>query len=201
MGEWWTYRLSDFLLFSPDTYYRLVASYNRGIWPAQIVGLAMGLAIILLARREDQRSGRAIAAILAAALLWVSVAFEWRQFATINWFAKYVAVGLALEAALLIWIGVAGGRIVTGGAGRGRRTAGYALIVIAVLGYPLLELALGRGLSGVSVFGTMRDPTIVVTLGVLLLAGGRARWALLPVPILSCLLSAAMFLAMEAASR
>ncbi len=200
MQEWWTYRLSDFLLFSPDTYHRLVGSYNREIWPAQIVGLAMGLGIIMLARREDQRSGRAIAAILAAALLWVSVAFEWRQFATINWFARYVAVGLAVEAALLIWIGVSGGRIVLAGAGRGRRTAGYGLIVLAVLGYPLLDLALGRGLSGVGVFGSMRDPTVVATLGVLLLANGRARWALLPIPILSCLLSAAMFLAMQAVS-
>ena len=28
MSEWWTYRLSNFLLFSPRTYYRLFELYN-----------------------------------------------------------------------------------------------------------------------------------------------------------------------------
>ena len=46
MSEWWTYSLSDFLLFSPRTYYRLVELYNLAIWPAQLVALAIGAAIL-----------------------------------------------------------------------------------------------------------------------------------------------------------
>ena len=42
MSEWWTYHLSDFLLFSPRTYYRLFELYNAAIWPAQIVALGAG---------------------------------------------------------------------------------------------------------------------------------------------------------------
>ena len=34
MSEWWTYTLGDFLMFSPATYWRLVESYNRDVWPA-----------------------------------------------------------------------------------------------------------------------------------------------------------------------
>ena len=45
MSEWWTYTLSDFLLFSPRTYYRLFEIYNAAIWPAQIVALGLGLAM------------------------------------------------------------------------------------------------------------------------------------------------------------
>lgn len=33
MSEWWTYRLSDFLMFSPATYWRMVERYNREVWP------------------------------------------------------------------------------------------------------------------------------------------------------------------------
>ncbi len=36
MSEWWTYTLSDFLLFSARTYYRLFELYNRDVWPAQL---------------------------------------------------------------------------------------------------------------------------------------------------------------------
>ena len=35
MPEWWTYSLSDFLMFSPRTYYRLFELHNAAIWPAQ----------------------------------------------------------------------------------------------------------------------------------------------------------------------
>ena len=45
MSEWWTYTLSDFLLFSPRTYYRLLELYNLATWPAQFAGGAIGLAI------------------------------------------------------------------------------------------------------------------------------------------------------------
>ena len=43
MSEWWTYRLSDFLMFSPRTYHRLFELTNAEIWPLQIVTLAAGL--------------------------------------------------------------------------------------------------------------------------------------------------------------
>ena len=46
MSEWWTYTLSDFLLFSPRTYYRLFELYNAEIWPAQIVALTLGVVLV-----------------------------------------------------------------------------------------------------------------------------------------------------------
>ena len=42
MSEWWTYSLSDFLLFSPRTYYRLFELYNVAIWPLQLVSPRAG---------------------------------------------------------------------------------------------------------------------------------------------------------------
>jgi hypothetical protein len=64
MSEWWTYRLTSFLLFSPRTYYRTIELYNMAIWPAQLVGLAIGLAIVRVAGEEAaaSRSNRCRAA-------------------------------------------------------------------------------------------------------------------------------------------
>ena len=69
MSEWWTYRPSDFLMFSPRIYWRLFASINESFWPAQPVLIVAGLAwlararaqrledpLIVLVDREDQRN-------------------------------------------------------------------------------------------------------------------------------------------------
>ena len=87
MSEWWTYSLSDFLLFSPRTYYRLFELYNVAIWPLQIVGLALGVAIVGLLLRDVAWRGRAIAAALAACWLWVAWAYFQKRYETINWAA------------------------------------------------------------------------------------------------------------------
>lgn len=55
MSEWWTYTLSDFLMSSPQTYWRLVERYNLAIWPAQMAGAASGLAIVMLVVRDRRR--------------------------------------------------------------------------------------------------------------------------------------------------
>ena len=51
MSEWWTYRLSNFLLFSPRTYDRLFELYNAAIWPAQAAAFLVGLVILFFQNR------------------------------------------------------------------------------------------------------------------------------------------------------
>ena len=43
MAEWLTYSLTDFLLFSPQIYFRLFELYNRAVWPAQIPAVGLGV--------------------------------------------------------------------------------------------------------------------------------------------------------------
>lgn len=102
MSEWWTYRLSDFLMFSPRTYWRLVELYNHDVWPAQLAGLAVGFAALWLAASRRAGAGRVLAALLAVAWLWVGWAFHWQRYATINWAAQYFAVAYAIQAGLLL---------------------------------------------------------------------------------------------------
>ena len=60
MSEWWTYSLSDFLLFSPRTYYRLFELYNLAIWPTQPRDGSAGSENIRGAPIEDRGSPRAV---------------------------------------------------------------------------------------------------------------------------------------------
>jgi hypothetical protein len=198
MSEWWTYTLSDFLMFSPQTYYRLFALYNAAIWPAQVVAIALGLAIRALARRAGASRGRVIAAILAACWLWVGIAFHARQYATINWAAVYFALGFGFESALLIWTGVLRGRLEFGPGGGTIGRVGVAIFFFALLVQPLIGPLLGRQWKQIEVFGVAPDPTAVATLGVLLFAAGRVRWELVAVPAIWCAVAGATLLAMKA---
>ena len=194
MSEWWTYRLSDFLLFSPRTYHRLFELYNEAIWPAQLLALALGLALLACVMRGGR--GRAAAGILAACWLWVAWAFHFEHYATINWAASWLGAGFAAEAALLALYALAGRldlRLPADALGR----AGAAIVLFAVLAQPLIGPIAGRPWTSVELFGIAPDPTTVATLGVLLLARGRNAWPLLPIPLIWCAISGATLLAMD----
>ncbi|HEX2217284.1 MAG TPA: DUF6064 family protein [Gemmatimonadales bacterium] len=206
MPEWWTYGLSDFLLFAPRTYYRLIERHNAALWPAHVVTLATGLVAAVLVRRPAPGRSRAAAALLAAVWAWVGWAFVARRYATINWAATYLALLFAVETLLLGWIAAAPGGLRIGrrrGATRApagaRKVAGAALFGFALLLYPLLAPVLGRDWSQAEVFGVAPDPTALGTLGVLLRAEGLPRGVLLAAPVLWCLLSGATLWAMGSA--
>jgi hypothetical protein len=198
MSEWWTYTLSDFLMFSPQTYYRLFEIYNAAIWPAQIAAILLGLAVWALGRRAGDPSGRLIAALLAGCWLWIAIAFHAHRYATINWPARYFAWGFGLQAALLVWTGVLRGRLVFGPGGGAIGRAGSAIFFFALLVSPLIGPTLGRPWRQAEIFGVAPDPTAVATLGVLLFARGRPRWELIVLPAVWCVLSGTTLLAMHA---
>jgi hypothetical protein len=196
MPEWWSYTLSDFLLFSPRTYYRLIERHNEAVWPGQIVTIGLGLVIAWLSRQPAARQGRIVSAILAVLWSWVALAFVWKRYATINWAASYLVWLYAIEVLVLAWIGVARGRLRFGWRRDAAGIVGMVLLILSLLLYPTLAPLLGRSWRQAEVFGVAPDPTVTATLGLLLLAEGRPQWGLLAVPFLWCLVSGATLLAM-----
>lgn len=197
MSQWWTYSLSDLLMFSAKTYYRLFELYNLAIWPAQLAAGAVGVAILACAARGGAASGRVAAALLAACWLWVAWAYHAERYATINSAAAYFAVGFAIEALLLLWMGTGRGRLALAPARGGAGRAALGLLLFAMLGYPLLAVASGRPWRQMEMFGVAPDPTALATLGLLLLTA-RIPWLLLPIPLLWCAISGATLRTMHA---
>jgi hypothetical protein len=193
MSEWWTYTLSDFLLFSPRTYYRLFELYNAAIWPAHVLALALGVAILALIHRGGAGTTRWVLTILAGCWIFVGWAFLWNRYATINWAAAYVAVGFGLEALILLWAAWRWRLSV-----RPRTYLGLGVIVFALLVQPLIGPLLGRNWLQIELFGVSPDPTAVATLGVLALIGGRIAWAPWIIPLIWCALTGVTLWTMEA---
>jgi hypothetical protein len=197
MSEWWTYRLTSFLLFSPRTYYRTIELYNQAIWPAQLAGVAIGLAIVALLVTQRSGRDRIIAGLLAVGWLWVAWAFHYQRYAQINWAAPWFAAAFVLQGLLLVVLGTLG-RIVLRPPGGSGFWIATSLVVITVVGYPLLALLTGRAWTTAETFGVAADPTVIATVAVLALVRGRIRWLLLIVPVLWCAATALTLWAMKA---
>lgn len=191
MSEWWTYRLSSFVLFSPRTYVRLVEHYNADVWPLQLVAMAAASAVVLATRSQRSSSSRVIALALASAWLFVAWAFDIRRYATINWAAHYFAIAFGAQALLLAWVGAVRGSLRFGAGPSLQRRAGYAIVIAALAGMPVAELLAGRGWHQLEWFGIAPDPTVVGTLGILLLARDRPPWSLLVIPLSWCAVNGA----------
>jgi hypothetical protein len=199
MPEWSTYSLSDFLMFAPRTYYRLIELYNGDVWPAHLVAIAVGLAAIAVTWRREADARRTAHLVLAAA--WACVAWGWlhRRLAAIDWSATGFAVAFALEAALLLAVAAMGTPSPATPASR-RLRAGGGLALGAVAAYPLLGLADGRNLASAEVFGLMPNPTAIATLGLLANERPALRWLLFPIPVAWCAIAGATLWTMGTSS-
>jgi hypothetical protein len=198
MSEWWTYRLSSFLLFSPRTYYRLLELYTLAVWPSQLAGMAIGIAIVALLIGKRGHRDRIIAGLLAACWLWIAWAFHYQRYAQINWAAPWFAAAFALEALLLVVVGVVVGRLVLQPESDGKLWIATSIVAISVLGYPLLAPLTGRPWATAETFGVAADPTAIASVAALARVRGRIRWLLLAVPLLWCAVAAATLWAMNA---
>lgn len=196
MSEWWTYRLSDLLMFSKATYFRLFELQNLALWPFQLLALGIGTALLICLAQGGARAGR-IAALLLA-LAWLHVAWNYfaQRYATINTGAPYCAIGFALQAVLLLWLASrkTEPRLTQPVGSLGK--LGLIIAALALLGYPLLAPLGGRPWTGAELFGLAPDPTVALTLSALLLwRSGTLMWI---VPLLWCALSTATLVELHA---
>jgi hypothetical protein len=188
MSEWWTYRLADVLMFSPRVYYRLLEHYNGALWPAQLLTVGLGLAMLYLLLRRAGGTRRLMLAILGGLWIWVAWGFLWERYATINWPVAYVAPFFALQGLMLI---AASARLRIAASRKPAGLTGVALFAAALVLYPALAPFMGRSWLAAEIFGLAPDPTAVATLALLALADGGSRWPLMIVPAIWCALSSA----------
>ena len=200
MQDWWSYTLSDFLLFSPRTYYRMIERHNERVWPMQLLTMALGIGILGALRRPSATQGRIIAGILATLWIWVAYAFLLQRYATINWAIKYVVPLFVLEALLLVWWGVIEGKMSFSIERGARGTIGALLLIVGFVLYPGLATIFGRSWTQAEVFGITPDPTVLATIGLVLMTNRRYGWRLLPVPLLWCGITGATLWAMTTQS-
>ncbi|WDD97852.1 DUF6064 family protein [Thalassomonas actiniarum] len=183
--------LSDFLMFMPESYSRLITHYNQAVWPLPLFTLLLGAVNLVLIKSRYLHRNRLVNLSLACHWLWVGLVFHYHYFSTINWAAPAFALLFSLQAALLFFWGVIKNKIHYQAPFTPVGYAGLFIYLFVLLLYPALTAYWHQGRQSADYYGVGADATCLATLGLLLMTNSRSRYYLL-LPLLWCLLSAAM---------
>jgi hypothetical protein len=193
MSEWWTYRLHDFLMFSPRAYSRMFELYNEAIWPINALAAMIAFALLFVAARlrfalhktatrdaHDSSNANvwqrtlqvAIFAYFAVAHAWIALVFMREHYAPIFLAAEYFAVAFFVQAAMFAF--AAGLAARSHDAFRFTHSTLVAALAISIVSlalivHPTILLALQSNWSTLEGVGVAPDPTAIAALGFLLL--------------------------------
>lgn len=171
------------LPFTREDFFGVFAAYNAAHWPAAIVAYPLALTALAFAWRGTPQAGRVTAAILALMWGWVGVVYQGLFFAPINPVARAFAAAFVLQALLFAWHAKSRHGLEYGARSSLRTVIGGAMIVYALIFYPLIGLAVGERYPAMPLFGVAPCPLLIFTFGLLLWAK-RARWWLWIVPLM-----------------
>lgn len=183
--------LSRLVPFTRDVFLGALERYNEAIWPTQIAAYLLVLLALWSALRPFAGSGRLIAAVVAAAWIWTGVAYYMLHQAQINWAGWALGFVFVLQGLAFIVTGVIRGRLDFRFTGDSTGWAGLVLIGVAAILYPLIGVGSDQGWPRMPLVGVAPGPTLVWTLGMLLLAVPRVPWHLLLIPLLWSITGAA----------
>ncbi len=177
------------LPFTAAQFDAVFRSYNMAVWPAQWLLLALALAAWMTALRPRPWSSVAVSAVLAALWVWMALAYHLAFFASISPAAVgFAALSLA-GAGVFIWQGMVRRRLVFGRVGGWRAVAGLALVVFALVMYPLWSANAGHPYPTMPTFG-LPCPTTLFTVGLLCFAERPTPRSPLLMPLLWCVVGA-----------
>jgi hypothetical protein len=167
------------------------ADYNNAMWPMQVfaylLGVIMVVALVSAPSVKNNKTNYVIGFGLALMWVWAGVAYHGLFFSTINTAAFFFAALFVLQALLLMYFTIRRRFEFTGANGISL-WIGWALIVYALLIYPLAGILSGHRYPETPMFGTTPCPVTIFTVGLFVLAQPRVPSALLVIPFLWSLL-------------
>ncbi|AKU12767.1 hypothetical protein AzCIB_2874 [Azoarcus sp. CIB] len=177
------------LPFSAEQFYEVFRAYNDAVWPAQVLLLALAVTALTLVIWPRTWSGVVIAGILGVLWAWLALAYHLAFFSRINPLA-YVFSGASFAGALtFLWQGVVRRRLRFSWQGGARSIVGLALVVFALVVYPLWSWYAGHSYPYMPTFG-LPCPTTLFTIGLLAFLVPSYPRSPFVVPVLWCFVGA-----------
>ena len=170
--------------FTAEQFFEVFAAYNAAIWPVQIVAYVLGLIAVAMLWSNWSIGKQLILPILAVMWLWNGLAYHLIFFSSINPAAKGFAAIFIVQATLLMASSINRGSLQLEVRRDLRSFLGLTVIVYALFVYELLGYLTGHGLMKGPLFGVTPCPTTIFTVGVLLLARGKAVVWLAIIPVI-----------------
>ena len=177
------------LPFTLDEFLDVFRRYNDGVWPMQWLLTAIALVAIVSAFQGGPTASRLASVALSVLWVWMGAVYHLGYFRAINPAAPLFGVAFIAEGLLLAWLGLTQVSLRFEPHADAAGLAGLAMILYALLVYPLLGRALGHRYPYSPTFGAP-CPTTIFTFGIVLLSAvPRSRLAIV-IPVLWSFLGA-----------
>lgn len=181
--------------FTVEQFLEVFATYNKAVYPVQLILALSALVAIFLAIKTNKNSSKLISLILALFWLWMGAAYHLVFFSRINQAAFFFGAFFILQAAILFYAGVWKNELSFHFRADTSGLIGILLVIYALIIYPLLGFIFGHKYPLSPTFG-VPCPTTIFTFGLLLWTRKKVPLYILPIPFLWSLigLSAALSL-------
>lgn len=170
------------LPFTREEFTRTFVTYNEGIWPMQIFAWALGAALVGIIFRGRAWSAQVVLAGLSAIWAWTGVEYHMLHFALVNPAAYAFGIGFAVEGFLLALFALRPSHFTFRSSFDAVTVAGWVLIAYGLIIYPVAALLWTHPYPATPMFGVTPCPTVIFTMGVLLLVEPRPHWLLFVLP-------------------
>ncbi len=201
MFELLQFSLLDMTPYNRQSWFNLVGEYNQSLWFIYPIAIVITLLLLsLLFKSSDKvsenKSVRWAFVILGVAWIWNGAVFHLQYFANLNWAAPWFGGMFLAQGCLILLIAffMKSALWVSFASVRGRLA--IFLLFIGLLVYPLSQLLEDRSFSQVEWFPLLPTPVLLVTIALVILLSSRWRYALVIIPILWGIISAAFALSL-----
>ncbi|MCP4076948.1 MAG: hypothetical protein GY744_12290 [Gammaproteobacteria bacterium] len=164
-----SYRLSDLLLFSEQTYLRQFELYNQWLSPAQWLFYVYGVFFLFSLLNSERYVTRVLFLLSAPFWLICSYGFVWQFYVSINWMAEYFIVVFIIQAVLILWSGIFTYPSTKQNSQSIFLHPGLLLWTLTLFVQPVLEMVSGRSWSQLSVFAVTPDSLSFVAISFMLI--------------------------------
>jgi len=172
------------LKFSFDEFMAMLADYNDAIWPLQIIVYLVTISIIVMIFMRVRHSGKILAVWLGMLWIWVGIVFNLIYFSRVTQGGFVFGVIFIIQGLIFLYSSVARNDLAFQLNSGWKALAGLIIMLYALIGYPALEYAWGRGYPELLPFGLAPCPLTVFTLGLLLLSVNKIPFYLVIIPVL-----------------
>ena len=181
------------LPFEASTWLAILGQYNTAIWPLHGIGALLALGAVGLVAPGSRAAGRVIGLLLGVLWIWTGVAFFGGSLAPFHFASEWLAGVFVAQGLMLVFALTLMGQARFGWPGGRAGAAAVVTIVYALVGYPLLDLALtGTPWTQLQYVGVAPGPVMLLTLGMLLLVPSRPPLVLAIIPLLWALVTGYM---------
>lgn len=181
------------LPFDSATWLAILGQYNTAIWPLHGIGVLFALVAVVVAFTGWHGANRVTGLLLGVLWIWTGVVFFGGSLAPFHFAAEWLAGVFVAQSLMLMFALTLMGQARFGWPGGRAGGVAVVLIAYALAGYPALAWVLaGTPWTQLQVVGVAPGPTVLLTLGLLLLARPQAPLILAIIPLLWALVTAYM---------